>query len=486
MLLTDLFPDGASLPKKARATGVAVDSRQVSKGDVFVAVEGTVHDGHDFIGDAVARGAAAVVASRGLGDDAGIPAIVVEDSRRELSRLARLFHPGQPGMIAAVTGTNGKTSTTEFLRQIWTQVGWSCASMGTLGINGPVPDELASPGLTTPDAVSLHRALDILAGAGITHAAMETSSHGIHQGRVDRVEIAVAGFTNLSREHLDYHPDIESYFLAKAALFTERLPEGGGAVINTDTPWGMRLREMVSERPVHVLAVGESEDADLRITGISPFDGGIAASVSHKGVDYTLPLALNGAFQAHNALLAAGMAHASGVAMGHALTCLRYICPAPGRMQSLPGHPEGAVVVVDYAHSPDALASALSNLRPQARGRLGVVFGCGGDRDRGKRPEMGRIAAELADFAIITDDNPRSEDPASIRKEIRAACPGAADQGDRRQAIFEGISALVDGDVLLVAGKGHEVNQTVGSETLPFSDEATVRGVLASLAGGAA
>ena len=480
MRLTDLFPKRRSLPDMS-ATGVATDSRRVRKGDVFVAIKGASHDGHDFIGEAVKRGAVAVVTTRKSKIPKGVAAVTVKDARRELARLAQAFYPRQPGMVAAVTGTNGKTSTTEFLRQIWAQLGWRCAGIGTLGITGPVPDDLAAPGLTTPDAVSLHRVLDILAGAGITHAAMETSSHGIDQGRIDGVGISVAGFTNLSREHLDYHPDMDAYFMAKAALFTEHLPEGGTAVINVDTPWGERLVKMAVDRAVHVLTVGESKTADLSITRIEPFEGGLATGIRHLGRDYTLPLALTGAFQACNAVLAAGMAHASGVAMEHALMCLRYIRPAPGRMQTIHGHPDGALVVVDYAHTPDALASALSNLRPQARGRLGVVFGCGGDRDRGKRPEMGRIASELADFAIITDDNPRGEDPALIRREIHAACPDATEQGDRHQAIFDGISTLEGGDILLIAGKGHEASQTVGSETLPFSDEATVRGVLANL-----
>ena len=481
MRLTKLFPRRNSLPETAKVKGVAADSRQVRKGDVFVAVKGTVADGHDFIDEAVKRGAAAVVVGRKGKAPPGIPAIVVKDTRRELARLARAFHPGQPDMIAAVTGTNGKTSTAEFLRQIWTHIGWRSASMGTLGIIGPVPDDIAVPGLTTPDAVSLHRVLHRLAKIGISHVALETSSHGLDQGRVDQLDIAVAGFTNLSHEHLDYHPDMEAYFLAKAALFTERLPEGGGAVINIDTPWGERLHEMVAERPVRVLTVGQNKAAGLRIAGIEPFEGGFSIDIRHDGRDYTLPLALTGSFQAHNAVLAAGMAHAAGAAMEHALMTLPYICPAPGRMQTIHGHPTGALVVVDYAHTPDALASALSNLRPQARGRLGVVFGCGGDRDRGKRPEMGRIAAELADFTIITDDNPRGEDPAAIRHEIRSACPDAIERGDRQQAIYEGISTLKDGDILLIAGKGHEVSQTIGSETLPFSDEAAVRGMLANL-----
>ena len=483
MLLTELFPGRKSLPGAVEASGVAADSRLVRGGEVFVAVKGAATDGHDFIAEAVGRGAVAVVAARKRGLPAGTPAVVVKDTRRELARLAKAFHPRQPGMVAAVTGTNGKTSTAEFLRQIWSRIGWPGASMGTLGIIGPVPGDLAVPGLTTPDAVSLHRVLHRLADAGIDHLAIETSSHGLDQGRVEQIEVSVAGFTNLSHEHLDYHPDMEAYFTAKAGLFTRNLREGGGAVVNIDTPWGERLADMAAGRPVHVLTVGGGEAADLRVTRVEPFEGGLAAGISHAGRDYTLPLALTGAFQAYNAVLAAGMAHASGVAMEHALMSLPYLRPAPGRMQTIHGHPGGALVVVDYAHSPDALASALSNLRPQTRGRLGVVFGCGGDRDRAKRPEMGRIAAKLADFAIITDDNPRSEDPAEIRREIHGACPEAAEQGDRRQAIAEGVSALGDGDILLIAGKGHEVSQTIGSETLPFSDEATVRGVLAALGG---
>ena len=485
MRLDDLFPH---LPKKEIAasgaietTGVSVNSRKIRSGDLFVAIRGSAADGHDYIDDAIANGASAVVAESDVGKKP-VPVIIADDTRLELARLSRAFYPGQPGMIAAITGTNGKTSTAEFLRQIWSHIGWRSASLGTLGVIGPVADDLAVPGLTTPDAASLHRVLDRLSRDGISHASMETSSHGLHQKRLAEVKIAVAGFTNLSHEHLDYHADMEDYYRAKAVLFTDLLLEGGTAVINIDSEWGQRLSQDIADRPVHVLTVGENPAADLRIAAIKPYEGGLATTIRYDGLDYTLPLALTGSFQAGNAVLAAAMAPASGPGLDHALMSLSYIRPAPGRMQTIHGHPDGAIVVVDYAHSPDAMETALNSIRPQVRGRLGVVFGCGGDRDRAKRPEMGRIAAELADFVIITDDNPRSEDPGTIRAEIKTACPDAIEQGDRHQAIFDGISMLGSGDILMVAGKGHEALQTIGSETLPFSDEATVRGILANMA----
>lgn len=481
MRLIDLFPDCPPKHAEIGITGVTANSRTIGQGNIFVAIKGHAADGHDYIDDAIAAGAAAVLAERKPGKGKPVPVLVSANARLDLARLAATFYPAQPGMIAAVTGTNGKTSVAEFLRQIWTHIGWRSVSLGTLGVIGPVPADLTTPGLTTPDAVSLHRVLERISKHGISHAAMETSSHGLDQQRLAMVKIGVAGFTNLTHEHLDYHPDMEAYFEAKAKLFTEVLQEGGSAVINIDNDWGRRLCDRIKDRPVRILTVGEHDEASLRITAVDPFEGGLATGIRYQGRDYTLPLALTGLFQASNAVLAAAMAHASGLAMDHALMCLRYVSPAPGRMQTIHGHPEGAQVVVDYAHSPDALATALASLRPAVRGRLGVVFGCGGDRDRAKRPEMGKIAANEADFVIITDDNPRSEDAAAIRAEIRTACPDAEEIGDRQQAILRGISQLRSGDILLVAGKGHESTQMIGSETLPFSDEATVRGIINTL-----
>jgi len=482
MRLTDLIPDAGSDLDGIDISGITTDSREVGKGYLFAAIRGTSLDGHDFIAQAEKAGAAAVLAMDTAAVAAGIPVIRVKDTRAALARAAAAFYPKQPGVIAAVTGTNGKTSVAEFLRQIWEKVGWASASIGTLGIRGKTLKTLGSfSPLTTPDTISLHKAVAMLNKEAVTTLAIEASSHGIEQHRLSGLKISLAGFTNLTRDHLDHHKDMQAYFNAKAMLFTSLLRDGGVAVINIDDEHGLKLAEMLSARPIYVLKVGYSPAADLRLIAVETYTGGMTITVSFKGETFTLPLALVGGFQAENAVLAAGLAHGSGLSMSHALHSLPYIRPAPGRMQIVPGHPGGGQIIIDYAHTPDALQTALKTIRQASPGRLGVVFGCGGDRDQGKRPEMGRIAAELADFTIVTDDNPRREDPAAIRAAILAACPGAEEIGDRSQAIRRGIMALGENDILLVAGKGHEENQLIGSETLPFSDEATVAAVLRSL-----
>lgn len=486
MHLIDLIPDCSSAVAATPITGVTCDSRHVNPGELFVAIKGTAHDGHAHIADAVAAGAGAVVAEEGYTPPAEIPVPVIlqADTRHAFAMIAALYHHGQPNTIAAVTGTNGKTSTAEFMRQIWQRQGWRSASIGTLGVRGDIPRDLEASPLTTPDALNLHRVLARLASHDVTTVAMEASSHGLEQHRLDGVRIAVAGFTNLSRDHLDHHPDMEAYFAAKSRLFTELLGDGGVAVINIDCPWGQRLIDMIADRAVHVITCGHHESADIRITNITSMEGGMAVTIASNDKHYTLPLALNGTFQADNAILAAAMAHASGMSLEHAVLSLPYLSAAPGRMHAIHGHPRGGIAVIDYAHTPDALATALKSLRPETAGKLGVVFGCGGDRDKGKRAEMGTVAATLADFAIITDDNPRSEDPAIIRNAIKASCPDATDISDRKDAIAAGLGRLDKGDILLIAGKGHESQQMIGLETLPFSDEATVRGLLAAMGEG--
>ena len=486
MRLIDLFPDLTHDHADHKYAGmtahfVTADSRKVDEGAVFVAIKGHHVDGHDFIDQAISKGAIAVVAERQV-DTGALPLIITDNSRLMLSRLAKAFAPSQPGVVAAITGTNGKTSTADFLRQIWEQIGWHSASMGTLGIRGTTIGPAADlSNLTTPDAVALHRNLNALSKAGITNLAMEASSHGLEQDRLSSVKIAAAGFSNLSRDHLDHHADMDAYFDAKARLFTEFLPDGAGAVINIDDAYGQKLVKRLKGRALNIITIGRGDHADLKIKAIHPFDGGMTVTTRFKDQEWTVPIALLGEFQVENALMAAGLAHATGLSMTHALLSLPYLKPAPGRMQHIHGHPKGAAVLVDYAHTPDALQTALETLRNNCPGQLGVVFGCGGDRDQGKRAQMGAIAGQYADFTIITDDNPRHEDPALIREAIQTAVPDAQNIGDRRSAIRQGLNQIKQGDVLLVAGKGHEDNQLIGSETLPFSDAAVIAAMLSDM-----
>jgi len=456
-------------------TGITADSRAVRPGCLFAALPGTRHDGRAFIADAVANGAAAILAPEGTVWPAGTPSrplLVDAEPRRRLAQLAAAWAGGQPETMVAVTGTNGKTSVVSFLRQIWQLSGTKSASLGTLGLEAPgFP---AGPGLTTPDPVSLAETLAALAEAGIDHAAMEASSHGLDQYRLDGVRLTVAGFTNLTRDHLDYHQTLGAYRAAKLRLFTDLLPEGAAAVVNAD---------MEAETLRALRTIAQARRLDLRTVGLAgetiglmradPHPRGQHLRVFAHGKAHAIDLPLPGRFQADNALLAAGLAEVTGVP--DALSLLPRLTGVRGRMELAASLPNGAAVYVDYAHTPDALERLLSALRPHTRGRLIVVFGAGGDRDRGKRPLMGAIAAKGADQAIITDDNPRSEDPAAIRAAIRAACPGAREIGDRAQAIAAGLNLLSPGDVLAIAGKGHEQGQTIGSTTLPFDDVSVVR-----------
>ena len=479
--------------------GLADDSRKIRDGYLFFAIAGTKIDGRSFAQQAVASGAVAVVTDErpleaGLAAvrEAGTPVIQCANPRHALAITASRFWPRQPSMIAAVTGTNGKTSTTEFLRKIWMRVTWQAASLGTLGVQGTDTRKLQGkmidlPSLTTPDAISLHSNLHKLSAVGITHLALEASSHGLEQHRLDGLNIHVAAFTNLTRDHLDHHHDMDSYFAAKARLFTELLMHAGVAVINIDDPYGRKLAKIVrndaSKTPTpHVLVtLGFAEDADFRILKIEPVGGILQMTIRHKGEDAQIPLALSGTFQAMNALTAAVMGYASGLPLQDSLRAIPFLTAATGRMQTISGHPRTAQVVVDYAHTPDALSAALAALRPEVTGRLVVLFGCGGDRDTGKRPLMGEIAATGADLVYVTDDNPRSEDAAPIRAAIIATCPGAIEIAGRDKAIATAINDLNAGDVLLIAGKGHETVQLVGQETLPFSDANVAQNAIADL-----
>jgi UDP-N-acetylmuramoyl-L-alanyl-D-glutamate--2,6-diaminopimelate ligase len=465
--------------------GLTADSREVRPGYLFAALAGSRGHGATFVDDAVARGAVAVLTDN-PGRFPGLarlkpPVRVIFDAnpRRRLARMAARFYAPQPQSLVAVTGTNGKTSVTVFTRQIWQHLGHRAASLGTIGMVGPGFAQGGS--LTTPEPVMLHRELNILARSGIDHVALEASSHGLDQFRLDGLELMAAAFTNLTRDHLDYHRDMEAYFAAKARLFTELLPPDGTAVLNADSAEAMRLAQLCRQRGQTVLAYGAAELADLRLLEARPLAAGQALRLEIFGAPHELVLPLLGAFQAGNALAALGLAIATGAPVEGALAALPRLEGAPGRMQHVATHPEGAPVIVDYAHTPDALATALAALRGHCRGRLVLVFGCGGDRDPGKRPQMGAIAERLADCVIVTDDNPRSEEPAAIRRAILAACPKAEEIGDRGQAIRRGLALLARDDLLLIAGKGHERGQIIAGVTHPFEDAAATREAVAEL-----
>jgi len=464
--------------------GLSADSRKIAPGDLFAAIPGGRSDGRDFIGQAIERGAVAVLTTPGTSvGEHGRPVALLTDEnpRRRLALIAARFFGRQPAVIAAVTGTNGKTSVAEFARQIWGRLGLEAASLGTLGLMPPRPDAPAS--LTTPDPVELHRCLAALARDGVEHLAMEASSHGLDQFRLDGVEIRAAAFTNLSRDHLDYHGGTEAYLAAKLRLFAELVPPGGGAVLNADVPEFETLRAAALARGLRIFTYGAG-GGDLRLVRIAAAAEGQRLTLKLLGRRHDIVLPLAGRFQAANVLAALGLAIATGTDPEAALDALPHLTGVAGRLELVARAPSGGQVYVDYAHTPDALRSALEALRPHARGRLSVVFGAGGDRDRGKRPLMGEAAQSLADQVIVTDDNPRSEDPAAIRREILEAATGAWEIGDRAEAIETAVAALGPDDLLIVAGKGHEPGQIVGDEVLPFDDRDVVRGVVARLAEG--
>ncbi|WP_241503838.1 UDP-N-acetylmuramoyl-L-alanyl-D-glutamate--2,6-diaminopimelate ligase [Ferruginivarius sediminum] len=465
--------------------GITADSRQVSEGVLFAAIPGTRADGRDFIPDALKRGAAAVLAPTGtrLPEGTSAAALVTDDNpRRALSLMAAHFHGAQPAFIAAVTGTNGKTSVAAFCRQLWAGTGEKAASLGTMGL---VPEVADNPGkLTTPDPVALHRCLAQLAEQGYDRLAIEASSHGLHQYRLDGLKVRAAAFTNLSLDHLDYHGDMASYLGAKRRLFADLLETGGTAVLNADAPESATLAETCGARGITAWQYGEHDGSDIQLAKREPELTGQRLTLSVFGATYRVRLPLVGRFQAMNALAALGLVLASGMDREAAIAGLESLEGAPGRLQRVAETPVGAQVFVDYAHTPDALQTVLEALRPHVAGRLIVVFGCGGDRDRGKRPVMGGTAARLADKAIVTDDNPRSEDPAAIRREILESSPGAVEVGDRGAAIDGAIADLAAGDVLLIAGKGHETGQIVGETILPFDDAERARAAIAQIKAG--
>ena len=392
--------------------------------------------------------------------------------------MAAKFFPRQPQTIAAVTGTSGKTSVAAFTRQIWTALGHRAASIGTVGIVSPRGETYGS--LTTPDPVALHRSLDTLAGEGVTHLAIEASSHGLDQYRLDGLRIAAAAFTNISRDHLDYHPSLEAYLAAKLRLFAELVEPGGVAVIDLDHEHADTVVAAAKARGLTIIGVGRRGDGIRLVESV--IDGfAQTLRIEHGGRNFRVRLPLAGEFQVENALVAAGLAVATGGDPAAVFPALEHLTGAKGRLE-LVGSSGGAPIFIDYAHKPDALAKALAALRPSVGGKLVVVFGAGGDRDRGKRPLMGAVAAANADKVIVTDDNPRSEDAAAIRAAIISAARGAIEIGDRRAAIRAAIADLRAGDVLLIAGKGHETGQIIGDRVTPFSDHEAVAAALKELA----
>ncbi|KQY90125.1 MULTISPECIES: UDP-N-acetylmuramoyl-L-alanyl-D-glutamate--2,6-diaminopimelate ligase [unclassified Brevundimonas] len=455
-------------------TGVTADSRKVAPGSLFVALPGSAADGRAFIPQALSQGAAAVLAPADT-DAAMAPVLVTSgDVRRAYAIAARSFYGAQPATCVAVTGTNGKTSVAAFCRQIWASMGLHAASMGTLGVlaqSGNVNRALTGPGLTSPDAADAARMLADLAAGGVTHLALEASSHGIDQRRLDGVSLKAAAFTNLSQDHLDYHGDMEAYRAAKLRLFETLLPRGRTAVLNADSDAYSSFAAASIMSGLGVMGVGE-RGRDLSLVARRATPEGQRLTIDARGTMHEVLLPLAGAFQASNALVAAGLCIAAGETPERVLAGLEKITGAQGRLQRIPGSGKGEVYV-DYAHTPDGLETVLKALRPHATGRLIVVFGAGGDRDKGKRPLMGEIAGRLADVAIVTDDNPRSEDPAAIRRAVREGCPSARETGDRRAAIQQAIAMMGDGDVVVIAGKGHEQGQIIGGTTHPF-DDATV------------
>ena len=472
---------GASFPLgdsgAAPVTGLTADSREVQPGYLFAALAGTKTDGARFIADALARGAAAILTGEDAEIDAasGVPVIRDANPRQALALMAARFYGRQPEIIAAVTGTNGKTSVAAFLRQIWEAGGFAAASLGTTGILFRGEEHPLAH--TTPDPVSLHASLADLAAQGATHLAFEASSHGLAQYRADGVKLAAGAFTNISRDHLDYHPDFADYFRAKMRLFTELLQPGQPAVIDVDSEAGEEAAEIARARGLRLITVGRQGDT-LRLLASERDGFGQRLDIRYEGRARSLRLPLAGEFQASNVLVALGLALATDTPADIAFAAAERLQGAKGRLELVAHAPSGGPIFIDYAHTPDALENAIRALRPYASGKLHLVFGCGGDRDRGKRPEMGAIAARLADRVIVTDDNPRSEDPAAIRAEILAAAPGATEIGDRREAIAAAIAAMAEGDVLLIAGKGHETGQIVGHTVIPYSDHEAVAALI--------
>lgn len=472
MLLSELANPEDILTGDAQISQITADSRAVAPGALFAALPGSKVDGASFIESALEAGASALLLSEQVVlDRPGFPSIRTRDVRRALSLCAARFYGSQPRTMVAVTGTAGKTSVASFLRQIWHGAGWQAAMIGTTGVIAPGFADYGS--LTTPDPVQLHALLMRLAGEGISHCSMEASSHGLNQRRLDGVELSAGGFTNLGRDHLDYHSTVENYLAAKLRLFEVLLKPGQPAVIFSDDPFSQAVAVAARRRGLEVRMVGRGGDF-LKLKRLEQHRYSQIGEIEHENNLHRVNLPLAGEFQMANALVAAGLAISTGVPIGTALEALEGLQGASGRLELIGQTEEGAPAYVDYAHKPEALENVLLALRPYTTGQLTLVFGCGGDRDRGKRPIMGEIAQRLADRVIITDDNPRTENAALVRRQILAAAPDAVEIADRREAIHYAVQQLRAGDSLVVAGKGHEEGQIVGTEILPFSDHKVV------------
>jgi UDP-N-acetylmuramoyl-L-alanyl-D-glutamate--2,6-diaminopimelate ligase len=479
--LASLFANDVAIPDDSANVwvhGLTADSRNVARGFLFAALPGSKNDGSKFIPQALEAGAAAILTDeRPLQGEVTASVVRVADPRRALSLAASRFYARQPRTVVAVTGTNGKTSVTVFLRQIWERAGHRAASLGTIGL--VAPGGAVTGSLTTPDPVKLHETLANLAEDKVTHMALEASSHGLEQRRLDGVRFSAGAFTNLSRDHLDYHRTIEDYFAAKLRLFDALLPKGAAAVADFDHPEAEKVAAVAKSRELEFLSVG-SKGETLKLRSVTRMRDGSRLLVEAWGEKHYVSLPLVGHFQISNALVAAALAIATGIDPAKALDALSYLKGASGRLELVGTHPSGAQIFVDYAHTPDALANALQALRPHAEGKLVVIFGAGGDRDPGKRPLMGEAAAANSDRAIVTDDNPRSEEPAAIRKAVLEGAKGAEEIGDRRKAIRRAVADLAKGDILLIAGKGHETGQEIAGKVLPFSDQEEARAALAA------
>jgi UDP-N-acetylmuramoyl-L-alanyl-D-glutamate--2,6-diaminopimelate ligase len=467
-------------------TGLTSDSRKVKPGYLFAALSGTKTDGARFVKDAVTRGAVAVLGAPVLADEVaalGVRFIADENPRAGLAQLASLFYPGQPDIVAAVTGTKGKSSIVAFLREIWAALGRRAASLGTVGMVGPKGEMPLSH--TTPDPVEIHELLSRLKQDGVDHLAIEASSHGLDQHRLDGVKISACGFTNITRDHMDYHATFDDYLAAKLRLFTEVVKDGGVAVVNADAQHADRFIDAAKARGLRLITVGRNGDT-IRLDRREDRGGAQALTLHYQGRIFYVELPQAGEFQASNALVAAGLAIGLGEDVARVFKALESLRGAPGRMEKVAFAASGAPIYVDYAHTPDSLEKVLEALRPHTANRLHVVFGCGGDRDKGKRPLMGAIAVRLANDVIVTDDNPRTEDAATIRHEILAAAPGAREIADRAEAIRAAVSGMKAGDVLVVAGKGHERGQYIHGEVHPFSDREQAIAAAVALGGRAA
>jgi len=468
-------------------SGLAVDSRLVKEGMLFAALPGTAAHGGAFIQYALRMGASAVLTDAEgaklaeaelAASDAAL--IVSENPRQVLAYTAALWFGAQPETMIAVTGTNGKTSVSSFARMIWQELGLRAVNLGTTGVEGDWSAPLAH---TTPEPITLHRTLAAASEAGITHAAMEASSHGLSQYRLDGVQLAAAGFTNFTQDHLDYHATFEEYFDAKAALFGRVLGDDGVAVINIDDPRGPDMAAIAQKREIEVISVGRMEGADIQLTAQRFHGMGQEVFFKHNSRGYRADLKLMGGFQAENVLLAAGLVIAAGEDPQAVFETLDHMETVRGRMQLAATRDNGASVFVDYSHTPDAIATALKAMSPHVPGRIIAIIGAGGDRDTSKRPLMGAAAAAHADVVIVTDDNPRSETPADIRATVLQGCPEAYEVGDRAEAILRGVDLLQAGDALLIAGKGHETGQTIGDTVLPFDDVEQASVAVAALEG---